>query len=82
MKIVKTRVPTRLRDAQVGEILLLALHKEFKILIGYKSLVVRRRGVVGRVPAIQTGGPAGSEILISILGLGACPCSVRSCLWR
>ena len=40
-----------------------------------------RRGVVGRVPAFQPAAarvrlPAGSGILISVLGLGVCPLSV------
>ena len=43
---------------------------------------IRRRGVVGRVPAFQPGAaarvrfPAGSGILISVLELGTCPLSV------
>ena len=38
---------------------------------------IRSCGVVGRVPTFQSGGPgrfpAGSGILISVLGLGVCP---------
>ena len=48
---------------------------------------IRLRGVVGRVPAYQPDAttrvrfPAGSGILISVLGLGVCPlCSVLCCL--
>ena len=48
--------------------------------IYYVYIIIRRRGVVGRVPAFQPGGPgsvlAGSGILISVLGLGVCPLSV------
>ena len=36
-------------------------------------LIIRRRGVVGRV---LPSNPAGSGILISVLGLGVCPLSV------
>ena len=42
--------------------------------------MICRRGVVGRVPAFQSGGPGsipgGSGILTSVLGLGVCPFSV------
>ena len=43
--------------------------------------LIRRRGVVDRVSAFQPGAaarvrfPAGSGILISVLGLGVCPLS-------
>ena len=46
------------------------------------KFTIRRRGVVGRVPAFQPGAvarvrfPARSGILISVLGLGVCPLSV------
>ena len=51
------------------------------------TYLVHRRGVASRVPTLQPGGPgsipAGSGILISILGMGVCPlCSVLCFLWR
>ena len=46
--------------------------------------MVRRRGIVGRIPNLQLGGPGsipcGSGILIFTLGLGVCPSFVFYCV--
>ena len=45
-----------------------------------ENKIIRRRGVVGRVPAFQPGGPGsipgGVGNLTPILGLSVCPLSV------
>ena len=68
-----------------GSYCYLFLYKETLWNILYISLQqlylnIRRRGVVGRVPAFQPGAPGsipgGVRNLISVLGLGVCPLSV------
>ena len=55
--------------------------------INEDGIIVRRRGVVRRVPFIQSSGPdsipGGSGILITVMGLGLCLlCSVLCCFRR